>query len=212
MGMQMINHKYADQTMKLVFIPTEHADKTHMEEVMSTGKSLMSGTCTTKEAGATIAPSASGSCFDLHVGSLWESTWTIATSDFSALVILAQHVPTEFEYNKHYLKDSAGTDIEPAAQENLAGGHDGHDHGGGAETDSHDGHDHGGSAETDSHDGHDHGDSHDGHDHGGGSTAFEWSGIFKVDGGSYTWIMQKVGGKYADATMELVLIPANPNP
>merc|ERR1712087_386918 len=136
--------------------------------------------------------------------------------------------------------DSAGTDIEPAAQENLAGGHDGHDHGGGAETDSHDGHDHGGgaetdshdghdhggsaepdshdghdhggSAETDSHDGHDHGDSHDGHDHGGGSTAFEWSGIFKVDGGSYTWIMQKVGGKYADATMKLVLIPANPNP
>ena len=41
----------------------------------------------------------------------------------------AQHVPTEFERDQHYLKDSAGTDIEPIAQEG-AGAHGDHgDHG-----------------------------------------------------------------------------------
>merc|ERR1719343_606002 len=137
--MQMVNHKYADETMKLVLIPTDKADKAHMEEKEATGKALIAGTCTVQEAGTTITPVSGGSCFDLHVGLLWESTWTIDTSNIAALVILAQHVPTEFEYNRHYLKNSAGIDIEPAAQENLAGGHDGHDHGGGTETDSHDG-------------------------------------------------------------------------
>ena len=45
------------------------------------------------------------------------------------MAMYAQYVPTEFERDAHYLKDSAGTDIEPIAQEG-AGAHDDHsDHG-----------------------------------------------------------------------------------
>ena len=51
------------------------------------------------------------------------------------IAVFAQHVPTEFERDQHYLKDSAGTDIEPVAQEGAdAHAHDDHgdhdDHGG----------------------------------------------------------------------------------
>ena len=41
------------------------------------------------------------------------------------VAVFAQHVPTEFERDQHYLKDSAGTDIEPVAQESSGA----HDHG-----------------------------------------------------------------------------------
>merc|ERR1719171_1931995 len=42
------------------------------------------------------------------------------------VVFYAQHVPIEFERDRHYFYDSKDVDIEPVAQES-AGGHD-HDH------------------------------------------------------------------------------------
>uniref|UniRef100_A0A7S4G737 Uncharacterized protein n=1 Tax=Eutreptiella gymnastica TaxID=73025 RepID=A0A7S4G737_9EUGL len=56
----------------------------------------------------------------------------------------------------------------------------------------------------DSHDGHDHG--HDDHGHG---AKWEWAGVFNVHTDEqYTWIAEKVGGKYADPAMKLLIMPA----
>ena len=35
----------------------------------------------------------------------------------------------------------------------------------------------------------------------------EWGGVFSMSSASHTWIMQKVDGAYADATMKMALIP-----
>ena len=42
---------------------------------------------------------------------------TIDTTGVAGLVIAGEHGPTEFERDTHYLYDSAGTDIEPVAEE-----------------------------------------------------------------------------------------------
>ena len=69
-----------------------------------------------------------GTCFELHVGAGDDSTFNMDTTGLSGLAIYAQHVPTEFERDQHYLKDSTGADIEPVAQEG-GGDHGHHGHG-----------------------------------------------------------------------------------
>lgn len=56
------------------------------------------------------------------------TTFTVNTpTDVKAFVIFAQHVPTEFEKDNHYLKDPSGkVDVEPVLQE---GGDHHHHHG-----------------------------------------------------------------------------------
>ena len=39
------------------------------------------------------------------------------------------------------------------------------------------------------------------------SAAVEWNGVFAVSGTTHTWSMQQKGGKYADPSMKLVIIP-----
>ena len=64
-----------------------------------------------------------GSCFELHVGTGDDSSYSAAAPPgMSGLAVFAQHVPIEFERDQHYLKDSSGTDIEPKAEEG-SGGH-----------------------------------------------------------------------------------------
>merc|ERR1719331_1741968 len=75
-----------------------------------------------------MTPAAGGSCFNLKVGTGDDSTFTIVTTGLSGLAVFAQHVPTEFERDAHYLYDSANVDIEPVAQASGSGGH-AHDHG-----------------------------------------------------------------------------------
>ena len=58
--------------------------------------------------------------------------------------VFAEHVPTEFENDMHYLQDAAGEDVEPLVEE---GGHDGHDHGR-RRLDDNSGHDHGGGSDA----------------------------------------------------------------
>ena len=57
--------------------------------------------------------------------------------------VFAEHVPTEFENDMHYLQDAAGEDVEPLVEE---GGHDGHDHGRRRLDEG--GHDHGGGSDA----------------------------------------------------------------
>ena len=113
-SMQKVDGSYADQTMKLVLIPTESTTEETMHSLESGVEALMEGDCTVVEDGETMSSiSDSGSCFDLHVGSGDDSTFTMNTAGISGLAIYAQHVPIEFERNQHYLKDSTGEDIEP---------------------------------------------------------------------------------------------------
>merc|ERR1719171_3456670 len=73
--------------------------------------------CMIIEAGESKTPAAEGSCFELHVGTGDDSTYTINTAGISGLAVYAQHVPIEFERDRHYLYDASGTDIEPVAQD-----------------------------------------------------------------------------------------------
>jgi len=120
--MQQVDGAYADPTMDVVLIPTDTPTEETMESLEPTGNTLITGTCTVVEDGGSITPVAGGSCFKLTVGTGADSTFTINTTGIAGVVIFAQHVPTEFERDTHYLFDAAGVDIEPVAQES-GGGH-----------------------------------------------------------------------------------------
>ena len=129
-SMQKVGGDYADQTMRLVLIPTDTPTEENMHELESGVEALIEGdSCTVVEDGETMSSiAATGSCFELHVGTGDDSTFTMDTTGITGMAMYAQHVPTEFERDQHYLKDSAGNDIEPIAQEG-AGAHDHGDHG-----------------------------------------------------------------------------------
>ena len=115
--------------MRLVLIPTDTPTEETMHGLEGGVEALMEGDCTVVEDGETMSSiAADGSCFELHVGTGDDSMFTIDTAGITGMAMYAQHVPTEFERDQHYLKDSAGTDIEPIAQEG-AGAHDHADHG-----------------------------------------------------------------------------------
>jgi hypothetical protein len=131
-SMQKVGGAYADATMRLVLVPTNAPTAETMEAGEAAGGSLLTGdACAVIEDGESMTPAAGGSCFELHVGTGEDSTFTIVTSGISGVVVYAQHVPIEFERNRHYLYDSAGTDIEPIAQESAGGdnAHHAHAHG-----------------------------------------------------------------------------------
>ena len=151
-SMQKVGGDYADPTMRLVLIPTDTPTEDTMHALEGGVEALMEGECTVVEDGETMSSiSADGSCFELHVGSGDDSTFTMDTAGITGMAMYAQHVPTEFERDQHYLKDSAGTDIEPIAQEG-AGAHDHGDHGDDDHGD--DGHDDHGDHGDDGHDDH----------------------------------------------------------
>ena len=126
-SMQKVGGAYADPTMRLVLIPTDSPNETTMHALESYAETLITGdSCTIIEDGESMSPVATGSCFELHVGTGDDSTFTINTTGLTGMAMYAQHVPTEFERDQHYLKDTAGTDIEPIAQEG-AGAHGHHD-------------------------------------------------------------------------------------
>ncbi|CAI8199418.1 MAG: High-affinity zinc uptake system binding-protein ZnuA [Methanobacteriota archaeon] len=131
-SMQKVGGDYADPSMWLVLIPTDTPTEDTMHSLESGVDALVDAGCTVVEDGESMSSiAASGTCFELHVGTGDDTTYTIDTSGFTGMAMYAQHVPTEFERDQHYLKDSAGTDIEPIAQEGAGA----HDHGHGEEED-----------------------------------------------------------------------------
>ena len=140
-SMQKVDGDYADPTMRLVLIPTDTPTEETMHGLESGVEALIEGDCTVVEDGETMSSiAAEGSCFELHVGTGDDSTFTIDTDGITGMSMYAQHVPTEFERDQHYLKDSAGTDIEPVAQEG-AGAHGDHGDHGDEHGEDHDDHD-----------------------------------------------------------------------
>ena len=168
-SMQQVDGAYADQTMRLVLIPTDTPTEATMHGLESSVKDLMEGDCPVVEDGETMTPIvASGSCFELHVGTGPDSTFTMDTAGITGLAIYAQHVPIEFERTQHYLKDSTGEDIEPIAEE----GADGHAHAHGDEGEHNDGHE-------------EHGVCHDMSDH---SNHDEYTNKADCEAAGYMWI------------------------
>ena len=140
-SMQKVDGGYADPLMRIVIFPTSTPNEEAIHASEGVAETMIEGdSCTVVEDGESITPiAAEGSCFELHVGTGDDSTYAIDTTGLTGITVFAQHVPTEFERDQHYLKDSAGADIEPVVQEGAdAHAHDDHD-------DDHDDHeDHGG--------------------------------------------------------------------
>jgi hypothetical protein len=125
-SMQKVGGAYVESTMRLVLYSVDMASQQAIETNEAGADALILGAdCKVVEAGETIGPIvASGSCFELHVGSDDDSLFPMNTTGVAGMVAFAQHLPAEFERDMHYLKDSNGVDIEPVAQE----GDDAHDH------------------------------------------------------------------------------------
>ena len=153
--MEKKDGSYADPSMRVVLIPTDTPTEETMHSLESGVADLIEGdACTIIEDGESMTPVDGGSCFEWHVGTGDISTFTINTAGISGLAAYTAHSPYEFEATQHYLKDSAGNDVEHVAEEG-GGGHGDHgDHG------DHD--DHGDEGDHGDHDGHDdHGDHDD---------------------------------------------------
>jgi hypothetical protein len=130
-SMQKVGGAYADPSMDLVIIPTATPTEATMEALKYDGSDMLGGTCTVVNDGGSMTPATGGSCFKLTVdASKDDSTFTINTAGITGIAVYAQHVPTEFERDAHYLYTGSGAskvDIEPVAQEASGGG--GHSHG-----------------------------------------------------------------------------------
>ena len=131
--MEKVGGSYADQTMRVVLIPTDTPTEETMHSLEDGVEALIEGECIVVEDGESMTPVAGGSCFEWHVGTGDISSFTINTAGISGLAAYTAHSPYEFEATQHYLKDSAGNDVEHVAEEG-GGGHgdhgDGHgDHG-----------------------------------------------------------------------------------
>jgi zinc transporter ZupT len=120
---QKVDGDYVDPTMKLAVIGVDAASEEDLESIEPVGEIAMDQDCVPLNHGETLVPSA-GMCYLLTFDtSRWETTFPIDASGTDAIAFFAQHLPTEFEEDTHYLKlVPSGEDIEPVAEE--AGDHD----------------------------------------------------------------------------------------
>ena len=138
--MQKVGGAYADPKMWLVMLPTSNPTKQEAEDkkdammshfdfdstagghdghdhrrLAEARKLAAGGGCVEKTQGQELHPKATGSCFMLVVNEgASDTTWPVDTSGLTGVLMYAQHVPTEFERDMHFFKDSKGEDIEPA--------------------------------------------------------------------------------------------------
>ena len=119
---QKVDGSYVDPTMKLAAIPMGSASEEMLEAAEEEGAHAMEEECEVVNHGDVIVP-AMHKCFMLTFDDdRWETTFPIDASSTSAIAFFAQHLPTEFEQDTHYLKlVLSGEDIEPVAE--GAGGH-----------------------------------------------------------------------------------------
>merc|ERR1712178_243121 len=107
---------YADPTMDVVFLSASAATEAALNSLIPMGNSSIALTCTTVAVPGVMTPG-NNQCYRLQFDNdLHTSSYKIDTVNTSHLAIFAQHFPTEFERNTHYLQDIIGTDIEPVAQ------------------------------------------------------------------------------------------------
>ena len=111
---QKVNGAYADPMMGMVIVPATESSESMLTSLVPESATGFATTCTVVHNGETITPRA-GVCYTLEFGSGSESTYTIDTTGVSHVAIFAEHFPTEFESDRHYLQDAADADVEPIA-------------------------------------------------------------------------------------------------
>jgi hypothetical protein len=118
---------YPDESMILVIIPTAAEDvatvavaEAAMETLEDGAKALLGlfgASCTAVAAGGTMTPAGGGSCVILNVDTASaDSEFDIVTTGLTGVAVFAQHIPIEFERDRHYFIDGAGLDLEPFAE------------------------------------------------------------------------------------------------
>merc|ERR1712046_394172 len=111
--------QYPDPSMAVVIIPTNTPDDATMDSLASDAVGLLGlfGTsCVAVADGGMMIPAAGGSCYILNVGTGADTEFDIDTVGIDGVAVYAQHIPIEFERDRHYFYDAAGTDIEPIAE------------------------------------------------------------------------------------------------
>ena len=112
---EKVKDKYADETMKVVIYAETAAGHEELEAREEVGDTALGGSCTTVKTRNNVLTPGSG-CVTLDFDNAWHtSSFKIDTTGVAAVSIFAQHVPTEFERDAHYLKDVNGDDVEPVA-------------------------------------------------------------------------------------------------
>ena len=104
---------YADPTMKMSVLPAATGDMETLEALQSEGNHALEEECTDVMPEGTI-PVEMDACvrlvFDQEAS---ETHFYIDASGVDYVAIFAEHFPTEFEQDRHFLPDADGTDIEP---------------------------------------------------------------------------------------------------
>jgi len=105
---------YADPSMTMVVLAASDDAEATLSSLAHEAEDGFGHTpCKEVEAGETIMP-AEHTCYHLHFDiQVWQTLFKINATGASHLAIFAQHFPTEFERDAHYLKDDHGDDIEP---------------------------------------------------------------------------------------------------
>lgn len=115
-GAEKVDGDYADPAMKIVLLPGSAADEDTLHGVEEDGEEALEGDCVDTTKDDTLVPAA-GVCYKLIFDADSHLTlFKIDATGVSNIAFFAEHVPTEFERNSHYLKDVAGEDIEPMAE------------------------------------------------------------------------------------------------
>ena len=108
---EKVGGDYADPAMKIAFLPVSGTDMATLKAEEKEGSHALEETCEAVNAGGTMKPM-KDKCYSLkfecQLAFVRLQDHTSATSN---VAIFAEHVPTEFERNSHYLKDIAGEDI-----------------------------------------------------------------------------------------------------
>ena len=112
---EKVKDKYADATMKMVIYNETAAGHEELEAREDAGNTALGGSCTTVKQRNDVLTPGSG-CVKLQFDDAWHtSSFKIDTTGVAAVSIFAEHDPTEFERDAHYLKDVNGDDVEPVA-------------------------------------------------------------------------------------------------
>ena len=129
--MAKVGGSYADPMMRVVIIPTDTPTESTMHSLEGGVEALIEGDCPVVNDGEMMTPIvAGGSCFELTVNQDSDvSSFELNTTGMTGFAAYTAHSPYEFEADEHYLKDSAGNNVEHIAEEG-GGGHGDHgDHG-----------------------------------------------------------------------------------
>ncbi len=110
--MQKVGGAYAEAHMKIVMLPVSASTDEALEAAEAEAKHSFEETCTEKDHGETIKPE-EDKCWEIHFENANADTVIdINVAGIDHVAIFAEHKPSEFERDTHYLRDASGADVE----------------------------------------------------------------------------------------------------